>query len=121
MILQEKTKTILFYFILGAVSELTFWWGGDKRVGIGERKLAVCLSVIKMADRYTIAIDLWIMCVVGHSNGYDISNRRSGLYFLGTNLVHELRNRGQKVIALDRGNTEREEYMRADVRNYRQL
>jgi len=59
--------------------------------------------------------------VVGHSNGYDISNRRSGLYFLGTNLVNELRNRGHEVIAADLGNTEREEYVRADVRNYRQL
>jgi len=35
--------------------------------------------------------------------------------------VHELRNRGHEVIALDLGNTEREEYVRADVRNYRQL
>ena len=32
--------------------------------------------------------------------------------------MHELRNREHEVIALDLGNTEREEYMRADVRNY---
>ena len=32
---------ILFYFIFSAVSELTFL-GDDKRIGIGERKLAVC-------------------------------------------------------------------------------
>ena len=44
-----------------------------------------------------------------------------GAGFIGTNLVHELRNRGHEVIALDQGNTEREEYVRADVRNYRQL
>jgi dTDP-glucose 4,6-dehydratase len=40
---------------------------------------------------------------------------------LGTNLVNELRKRGHEVIALDLGNTDREEYIRADVRNYRQL
>ena len=44
-----------------------------------------------------------------------------GAGFIGTNLVNELRNRGHEVIALDLGNTEREEYVRADVRNYRQL
>ncbi|NOR76844.1 MAG: NAD-dependent epimerase/dehydratase family protein [Methanophagales archaeon] len=44
-----------------------------------------------------------------------------GAGFIGTNLVHELKERGHEVIALDLGNTEREEYMRADVRNYRQL
>ena len=32
--------------------------------------------------------------------------------------MNELRKRGHEVIALDLGNTEREEYMRADVRNY---
>ena len=35
--------------------------------------------------------------------------------------MHELRNRGHEVIALDLDDTEREEYVRADVRNYRQL
>jgi dTDP-glucose 4,6-dehydratase len=35
--------------------------------------------------------------------------------------VHKLRKRGHEVIALDLGNTEREEYVRADVRNYRQV
>ena len=40
---------------------------------------------------------------------------------MGTNLAHELKERGHEVIALDLGNTEREEYVRADVRNYRQL
>jgi dTDP-glucose 4,6-dehydratase len=44
-----------------------------------------------------------------------------GVGFIGTNLVNELRKRGHEVIALDLGNTEREEYVRADVRNYRQL
>ena len=35
--------------------------------------------------------------------------------------MHELKERGHEVIALDLGNTEREEYEGADVRNYRQL
>ena len=41
--------------------------------------------------------------------------------FIGTNLVNELRKRGHEVIALDLYNTDREGYLRADVRNYRQL
>ena len=45
----------------------------------------------------------------------------AGFFWGGTNLVNELRKRGHEVIALDLGNTEREEYVRADVRNYRQL
>ena len=44
-----------------------------------------------------------------------------GAGFIGTNLVNELRNRGHEVTALDLYNTEREDYVRADVRNYRQL
>ncbi|MBW2005448.1 MAG: NAD(P)-dependent oxidoreductase [Deltaproteobacteria bacterium] len=44
-----------------------------------------------------------------------------GAGFIGTNLVNELRKRGDKVIALDLFNTDREDYIRADVRNYRQL
>ncbi|MCK4399150.1 MAG: NAD-dependent epimerase/dehydratase family protein [Methanophagales archaeon] len=41
--------------------------------------------------------------------------------FIGTNLVNELRKRGHEVIELDLYNTDREGYLRADVRNYRQL
>ena len=44
-----------------------------------------------------------------------------GAGFIGTNLVNELRRRGHEVIALDLYNTDREGYLRADVRNYRQL
>jgi len=44
-----------------------------------------------------------------------------GAGFIGTNLVNELRDRGHEVVALDLYNTERENYGRADVRNYRQL
>ena len=44
-----------------------------------------------------------------------------GAGFIGTNLVNELRDRGHEVTALDLYNTEREDYVRADVRNYRQL
>ena len=44
-----------------------------------------------------------------------------GAGFIGTHLVNELRRRGHKVIALDLFNTDREDYVRADVRNYRQL
>jgi len=44
-----------------------------------------------------------------------------GAGFIGTHLVNELRRRGHRVIALDLFNTDREDYVRADVRNYRQL
>ena len=41
--------------------------------------------------------------------------------FIGTNLVNELRKRGHEVIAADLYNTERENYIRTDVRSYNQL
>jgi len=44
-----------------------------------------------------------------------------GAGFIGTNLVNELRSRGHEVLALDLYNTDRENYIRADVRNYRQV
>ena len=44
-----------------------------------------------------------------------------GAGFIGTNLVKELRDRGHDVTALDLYNTERDDYVRADVRNYRQM
>jgi len=44
-----------------------------------------------------------------------------GAGFIGTNLVNELTKRGHDVIALDLYHTERENYIRADVRNFRQL
>ena len=44
---------------------------------------------------------------------------RSG--FIGTNLVNELRSRGHEVIAADLLNNDREDYVRTDVRYYRQL
>ncbi len=44
-----------------------------------------------------------------------------GAGFIGTNLVNELRSRGHKVIACDLYNTEREDYIRCDVRSYRQI
>lgn len=44
-----------------------------------------------------------------------------GAGFIGTNLVNELNKRGHEVIALDLYNTDRENYIRTDVRNYRQL
>jgi dTDP-glucose 4,6-dehydratase len=40
---------------------------------------------------------------------------------IGTNLCNELRKRGHKVIACDLNNNERNDYVRCDVRNYRQL
>ena len=40
---------------------------------------------------------------------------------IGTNLCNELRSRGHKVIACDLYNTERDDYIRCDVHNYRQL
>ena len=44
-----------------------------------------------------------------------------GAGFIGTNLVRELQSRGHDVLAADLYNTERENYIRSDVRNYRQL
>jgi dTDP-glucose 4,6-dehydratase len=44
-----------------------------------------------------------------------------GAGFIGTNLVKELTKRGNEVIALDLYHTDRDNYIRADVRNYRQL
>lgn len=44
-----------------------------------------------------------------------------GAGFIGTNLVNELRKRGHEVISLDLFNTDRDDYVRADVRSFRQL
>jgi len=44
-----------------------------------------------------------------------------GAGFIGTNLVNELRSREHEVVALDLFNTELDNYVRADVKNYRQL
>lgn len=44
-----------------------------------------------------------------------------GAGFIGTNLVAELRRRGHEVFSLDLLQTDRENYVRADVRNFRQL
>jgi nucleoside-diphosphate-sugar epimerase len=44
-----------------------------------------------------------------------------GAGFIGTNLVHELRSRGHEVLAVDLLNNERDNYIRADVRNYHQI
>ncbi len=44
-----------------------------------------------------------------------------GSGFIGTNLVNELRSRGHEVIAADLLNNDREDYVRTDVRYFRQL
>ena len=44
-----------------------------------------------------------------------------GAGFIGTNLVKELRKRGHQVTSLDLYHTEQEDYVRTDVRNFRQL
>jgi dTDP-glucose 4,6-dehydratase len=44
-----------------------------------------------------------------------------GAGFIGTNLANELTKRGHEVITLDLYHTERDNYIRADVSNYRQL
>jgi dTDP-glucose 4,6-dehydratase len=44
-----------------------------------------------------------------------------GAGFIGTNLVKELKKRGHEIVAADLYNTDRENYIRADVRKYRQL
>jgi dTDP-glucose 4,6-dehydratase len=44
-----------------------------------------------------------------------------GAGFIGTNLVNELQKRGHSVLAADLYNTDREDFVRVDVRNYRQV
>ena len=44
-----------------------------------------------------------------------------GAGFIGTNLVNELQSRGHEVVAADLYNTERDNYIRVDVKNYRQI
>lgn len=44
-----------------------------------------------------------------------------GAGFIGTNLVRELSSRGHEVVSCDLYNTDREDYVRCDVREYRQL
>lgn len=44
-----------------------------------------------------------------------------GAGFIGTNLIRELNSRGHEVVSCDLYNTERENYIRCDVREYRQL
>jgi len=44
-----------------------------------------------------------------------------GSGFIGTNLVNELRSRGYKVIVSDLLNHELQDYIRCDVRNFRQI
>ena len=44
-----------------------------------------------------------------------------GTGFIGKNYVNELRSRGHKVIACDLLNHELKDYIRCDMRNYRQL
>lgn len=44
-----------------------------------------------------------------------------GAGFIGTNLCNELRSRGYKVTACDLYNTDRDDYIRCDVREYRQI
>lgn len=44
-----------------------------------------------------------------------------GAGFIGTNLCNELKSRGYEVYACDLYNTDRDNYIRCDVRNYRQL
>jgi dTDP-glucose 4,6-dehydratase len=44
-----------------------------------------------------------------------------GAGFIGTNLCKELRSRGYKVISCDSHNTGQDDYIRCDVRNFRQI
>ncbi len=44
-----------------------------------------------------------------------------GAGFIGTNLCNDLRSRGHKVIACDLANNNRDDYIRCDVRNIRQI
>lgn len=42
-----------------------------------------------------------------------------GAGFIGTNLINELRSKGNEVTALDLYNTDRDNYIRGDVRSFR--
>ena len=44
-----------------------------------------------------------------------------GAGFIGTNLSNELKRRGHNVFAIDLYNTERDNYERCDVKNFRQI
>jgi Nucleoside-diphosphate-sugar epimerases len=44
-----------------------------------------------------------------------------GAGFIGTNLMNELKSRGHEVTALDLLHNDRNDYIRADVKNYRQI
>ena len=44
-----------------------------------------------------------------------------GSGFIGTNLVNELESRGHEVLAVDLLHNDRDNYIRADVKNYRQI
>ena len=44
-----------------------------------------------------------------------------GAGFIGTNLATELANRGHSVCVADINHTDRQDSVRADVRNYRQV
>ncbi len=44
-----------------------------------------------------------------------------GAGFIGTNLVNELKSRGHEVLSLDLLHNDRDDYVRADVKNFRQL
>jgi dTDP-glucose 4,6-dehydratase len=44
-----------------------------------------------------------------------------GAGFIGSNLCKELANRGHTITSIDLFNTERDNYIRTDVRNFRQL
>ncbi len=44
-----------------------------------------------------------------------------GSGFIGTNLVNELRSRNHSVVACDLLNHELQDYIRCDVRNFRQI
>jgi len=44
-----------------------------------------------------------------------------GAGFIGTNLVNELKSHGYDVFAVDLYNTERDDYCRVDIRNFRQI
>jgi dTDP-glucose 4,6-dehydratase len=96
-----------------------------------EKTDALCTHALSTLLHYALILEHdWCPVKLGLTTAEDEEHaymqcvdpgKPGGAGFIGTNLVNELRKRGHEVIASDLYNTDREGYLRADVRNYRQL